>query len=256
MALKKSSKGKVSIPKYRWLMFWLLVLCSVALVCAIFGRVDVRTLNILNSEKTTVVTPPTEQKSDTKTRQVIRSPYNELNSEYPDLEIMSAPISVERPFERRVYEDKVNKFSLRVPYNPLWGIGRFVLEPYEQIQDYGSTLIVFGPLRVIPFEGCCIIARDFSFETRAPRSMRQIQDQEGAEYRVEIVTMGKHQVAKIISKCPDSTGMEDCPDEPYAFVEIRYEVLLDNVNLVFRHSPFIDNPEPSIKETIESITTK
>lgn len=37
-------KGKPHFPLFHWMVFWVLVLATVALVCAIFGKIDVKTL--------------------------------------------------------------------------------------------------------------------------------------------------------------------------------------------------------------------
>lgn len=157
---KRSSKGKVSVPLYRWMMFWLLVLANVALVAAIFGNVDVRTLK-------PVSVVDEEERSGQTTREreleaqvtVLEGDLNRLqrNLERKEIngDVVYIPSATDYDFDQEcyldpqqpglpetyvTYIDKETSVSVTVPYSFSWGTLNC-----PPVQSSNTSTIAFGP---------------------------------------------------------------------------------------------------------------
>lgn len=127
---KRSSKGKVSIPLYRWMMFWLLVLCNVALIAALFGRVDVRTL-----------LPKTEVKVVERIVEVEKEP-SEADREMDSAAECATP--ADTPIDTYVtYVNKETGVSMSLPYSFGWRGQGCSIAPVDIYYD--ASFLGFGP---------------------------------------------------------------------------------------------------------------
>lgn len=177
MAPKKSSKGKVSIPKYRWLMFWLLVLCSVALVCALFGNVDVRTLKDQTSDTTAVTTVSSQVASSTTTDMVEDSFENQVaqSPEHPgepfDIETGACLFNSAEtadPIDTYIdYTEPISTVLLTIPYSFNWGSANCppitLVSPYPSSENTLLASFEFGPSKVLGGGGAGFARRLASF---------------------------------------------------------------------------------------------
>ncbi len=196
-----------------------------------------------------------QQATSTET-QVIREPYYEIYNTYPESVLIDAPVNIDPAKETRTYQAPDKKFTIQIPYNPDWGIGRFRLELFEQIDSpLGKAVLTFGPLRIIPFEGCCWIGREFYLSAQPKRTIEQIKTSESEQSDIEVVRIGSRQVAKLTYKCPDQEGLAGYPEDENCFfgLNTRYEIPLEETNLLITGSTFAQNPDLAIEEMIKSI---
>jgi|GEM_PF-2153089 len=140
------NKSQHYYPLFHWLVFWTLVLCTVALVCAIFGNVDVNTL------MRTSVSDNTQQMEEQAMIEELKAEVANLQAKVQSVE--TVPAQPEKPFKRicmtaglavsdkyLTYIDQKTGVSMTLPYDVAETDGCLV--PTVRDDENG---VAFGPL--------------------------------------------------------------------------------------------------------------
>lgn len=207
---KAVTKAVPLTPKYErlrlreWMMFWVLFAATVALVCAIFGDVDVRTLRPVGVTSSTnagqqeldelraqVVDLSTElnsieQQQVSSSERIIANirdiPFGDLYF-YDEVNLGvqcdRLNLNTSTPTQSIVWTDEPTGLQASLPYSFDWGTDRYLVTPYEEL---GLGLIAFGPI-VKTYD--CNPARDailaFDFPKDPSNSLSEIRKEPGLE---------------------------------------------------------------------------
>lgn len=128
-----------------WVLFWVLVAATYALVITIFSNVDVRTLlpvNVVNDEKMTAEEEVIKElKAEIVALTDRTSTIVQAYSKYPcmDEATFAAPDSYV------TYRDQITGIQVQLPYNQHWGGEGCALSPFSARSATGTLQIYFGP---------------------------------------------------------------------------------------------------------------
>jgi hypothetical protein len=179
---KTSVKKETVAVKYErlqlrhWVMFWVLVAATHALVITIFSNVDVRTLlpvNVVNDEqrladqvliddlkaqvKSLGEQVASVEKPSSQGRTVVNVKDVAWNDSYfsgQDLPTDCGQLGLNDSTATQTYlwRDESTGIQAELPYSFNWGNDRYLPTPYEQVN---SSTIAFGPF-VIVYQGCSV----------------------------------------------------------------------------------------------------
>jgi hypothetical protein len=162
---KTSVKKEVVSTRYErlrlreWMIFWILVLANIALVCAIFGNVDVRTLKpvgVVNEEQKTA-----EQELVAALRAEVMSLQASLDTAKVEATTPTSSCSnlEVTPIDNYlVYTDTNTGVRMSIPYGSDWNTDRCPVTPADW-NDGG--FLAFGPLTSVTFpSGSDVAKRD------------------------------------------------------------------------------------------------
>lgn len=259
----------MKLPKIElkyWVGFWAFCVLVVAFITLVFTNLDkpVPSQPITTPSTSVVSTPVAENNVTSATEtttthgSVIHSPYDELRR-FSDDELLAGTgwgngEKIPSATSTFHFEDTKNGFSVEIPYSVSWTVMGFSLDPIEPVSDHEYT---FGPLRVIPFEGCCAIDRDYLISIMPSRSVEQIRNEEASSSTITLETIHGFTVLKKLFICPPGErSMEESSGDCYFESAPRYEVLIPGANLVFSASPFAQDGDAGLRKVIQSLKVR
>jgi hypothetical protein len=180
-----------------WMLFWILVLANVALVCAIFGDIDVNTLkpvSVVNEE---------QQSAEQQLVDELKAQLKDLGDKVAAVENVNVneglekhlvslgysfpecPVSVNLSSSTQdiIYLDTVEQnLSISLPYSFSWGSDKYLVNPIDRSRGVAGE-VYFGP----GSEHQCTLVRDSTllidnFERTLRQRRSEIASQLGMEF--------------------------------------------------------------------------